>query len=324
MLNKWYEPPLEKQYHLSTLVQQTLSVVGQYGGVRANQLWTLLCGNGTFSLVDQKLYRRFLKDLGEQDLISQTHDGQIILGSRGERYVGHYTFYCAFNTPEEYRLDCDGKVLGTVPVEKPLVVGQHIIFAGKRWEVLHVDADKKLIKLKRAVGGKPPKFAGGGQAVHSIVRQEMLRVYSQQETPIYLNKRAAKLFNDGVECFHSLGLATENVIQQGTTIHIIPWLGDRIANTISVLLRGEGLLADDFGGIIDIRDCNVEILGTTIDTILQKPKPSPEVLAGNIEDTIVEKHDPVLSKELRELSYGTRFFDTNGAWLYLQSLKIST
>ncbi len=152
----------------------------------------------------------------------------------------------------------------------------------------------------------------------------MLRVYSQQETPIYLNKRAAKLFNDGVECFHSLGLATENVIQQGTTIHIIPWLGDRIANTISVLLRGEGLLADDFGGIIDIRDCNVEILGTTIDTILQKPKPSPEVLAGNIEDTIVEKHDPVLSKELRELSYGTRFFDTNGAWLYLQSLKIST
>lgn len=319
LLKKKFEPPLEKQYHLSTLVQQTLSVVGQYGGVRAQQLWSLLCGNGAFSLVDQQLYGKFLKALGEQDLISQTHDGQIILGYKGERYVGHYTFYTAFNTPEEYRLDCDGRFLGTVPIDKPLVVSQHIIFAGKRWEVLHVDSDKKLIKLKRAVGGSPPKFDGGGQSVHDMVRQEMFRIYTQRDIPIYLNKRAVSLVDEGMEYFHLIELDKENIIQVGNTIQVIPWLGDRVASTIAVLLCREGLLATDYGGIIDIRNCSLEHLGNAIESILRKPMPKSAELAESIEDTIVEKHDALLPKELREISYGARFFDVVAAFDWLKT-----
>jgi ATP-dependent Lhr-like helicase len=319
LLKKWYEPPMQQQYHFSTLVQQTLSVIGQYGGVRAQQLWALLCGKGTFSLVDQELYGQFLKALGEQDLISQTHDGQIILGSKGEKYVGHYTFYTAFNTPEEYRLDCDGRVLGTVPIDKPLVVAQHIIFAGKRWEVLHVDSDKKLIKLKRAVGGKPPKFDGGPQSVHDIVRQEMFRIYTHRDIPIYLNKKAAALVDEGIECFHTLGLDEKNIIQQGSIIHVVPWVGDRVANTIAVLLCREGLLAENYGGIIDIRNCSPENFRNAVVSILRKPLPTPAELAENIEDTIVEKHDSLLPKELRELNYGTRFFDVVGAFRWLKN-----
>ena len=43
LLKKWYEPSSKQRYHFSTLVQQTLSVIGQYGGVRVDQLWKLLC-----------------------------------------------------------------------------------------------------------------------------------------------------------------------------------------------------------------------------------------------------------------------------------------
>lgn len=321
LLKKWYEPAPENQYHLSTLVQQTLSVIGQYGGVRANQLWSLLCETGPFSLVDRPLYAMFLSALGEQELITQTQDGQLILGHRGEKFVEHYTFCTAFNTPEEYRLECDGRVLGTVPIDKPLVIGQLVIFAGKRWEVLHVNAEKKLITLKRATGGRPPKFGGNGQMVHDIVRQEMLRVYQQREAPTYLDKPAKSIFEEGIECFHTLGLDKIKALQTGNTVHILPWLGDRITNTITVLLRGEGLAADSFGGIIDIRNSSIESFHQAVETILRGTKPLSAELANGVLDTIIEKHDPVLPKEMRDLGYGVRFFDVDGAWEWMGKLK---
>ena len=322
LLKKWYEPAPNNQYHLSTLVQQTLSVIGQYGGVRANQLWSLLCDTGPFSLVDQTLYGLFLKALGAQDLISQTQDGQLILGNRGEKLVEHYTFYTAFNTFEEYRLECDGQVLGTVPIDKPLVVGQLVIFAGKRWEVLQVNAEKKLIILKLATGGRPPRFGGDGQMVHDIVRQEMLRVYKQKTLPIYLNKEAKIISDEGIDCFHSLGLDKIKVLQIGSTVHVLPWLGDQVTNTITVLLRGEGLSADSFGGVIDIGNSSIESFSKAVKAIRSKSKPNPVELANKVPDTIIEKHDPVLPKEMRALGYGARFFDVDGAWEWMERLTL--
>ena len=314
LLKKWYEPPPEKQYHFSTLVQQTLSVIGQHGGVRADQLWALLCASGgPFELVDQKLFVEFLQGLGEKDLISQTHDGQIVIGHRGEQVVGHYTFYTAFNTPEEYRLECDGRTIGTLPIDKPLVPGQFLVFAAKRWEVLQVNAEKKLITLKRAAGGKPPIFGGGTQTVHDIVRQEMLRVYTSQDLPIYLNQEARLLLEEGFETFHSLGLNAHQVFQLGTTVHLLPWLGDRVVNTITVLLRMRGLSADCYGGIVDVTKCSTDDFHAVGNAILREPKPSPLELASVLPDTIVEKHDHLVQDKLRNLGYGARFFDVDGA-----------
>ena len=319
LLQKWCEPAPANQYHLSTLVQQTLSVTGQYGGVRASQLWSLLCGTGPFSLVDQAFYARLLRALGEQDLLTQTQDGILVLGSKGERLVENYTFYSAFNTPEEYRLECDGRILGTLPIDKPLVIGQLIIFAGKRWEVLDISSEKKLIILKRAAGGRPPKFGGNGQMVHDCVRQEMKRVYLQKAIPVYMDKAAKSSLDEGIECFHALGLSKIKAIQIGSTVHVIPWLGDKITTTITVLLRSAGLAADCFGGLIDIRNCSIESFHSASDSIIKGRKPSSFELANLVPDTIVEKHDPVLPKEMRDLACGARLFDVDGAWEWMSS-----
>lgn len=314
LLKKWYEPAPTHQYHLSTLVQQTLSVIGQYGGVRANQLWSLLCETGPFSLVDSKLYSVFLRALGEQDLISQMQDGQLILGKRGEKVVEHFTFYTAFNTPEEYRLECDGRILGAIPIDMPLVIGQLLIFAGKRWEILQVNAEKKLIILKRAVGGRPPKFDGGPQMVHDIVRQEMLHIYQQRAQPVYLDKTAKAFFDEGVTCFHTLNLGQQNILEMGNTVHLLPWLGDRIVTTIVVLLRRAGLAADASSGIIDIQNSSVEQFYQATEAILRDRKPTSVELAESVPDTVSEKHDLLLPKPLRDIGYGAKVFDVNGAW----------
>lgn len=320
LLKKWYEPPMADLYHLSTLLQQTLSVIGQYGGVRANQLWSLLCETGPFRLIHQVLYGKFLKALGEQHLISQTQDGQIILGYKGEKLIEHYTFYTAFNTPEEYRLEYKGHVLGTLPIDSPLAIGQLIIFAGKRWEVLQVNIEKKLIILKKSSGGRPPKFGGNTQMIHSMVRQEMLDIYLKNIMPSYLDKNAKTFFEEGVRSFQLLKLNKENIIQHGNTVHIFPWLGDQITYTIAAILRNEGLSADCFGSIIDISNCSLSSFETTVNNILRKSKPNSLDLTNAIPNTIIEKHDSLLPKELRNLNYAARFFDTDGAWNWFLSI----
>ena len=324
LLKKWYEPAFLNQYHFSTLVQQTLSVIGQYGGVRANQLWALLCDSGPFSSVDQSLYGSFLKALGKKDLITQTSDGQLVLGYKGEQVVEHYSFYTAFKTPEEYRLEFNGKVLGTVPIDKPLVPGQHIIFAGKRWEVLSVDDSNKLITLKKAKGGQPPIFSGDGLMVHDIVRQEMRRIYHEKSTPIYLNGDAKSILKEGIDNYHALNLDQNQIIQIGNTTHIFPWLGDQVTNTITVLLQVHGLLADCFGGVIDIRNNTSNDFYRVVKNILNGPKISATELANFVPDTIIEKHDPVLPKEIRDIGYGARYFDVEAAWELLNQIYSSS
>lgn len=321
LLQKWCEPASGNQYHLSTLVQQTLSVIGQYGGVQANQLWSLLCKTGPFMLVNQNIYAGLLRALGEHNLITQTQDWQLVLGASGERLVENYKFYTAFNTPEEYRLECDSHVIGTVPIDKPLVVGQLIIFAGKRWEILSINPERKIIVLKRATGGRPPKFGGDGQMVHDIVRQEIKRVFMQKSIPIYLDKPAKEMLSEGIECFQSLGLENNIALQMGTTVHVLPWLGDQLTTTITVLLRHAGLAADCFGGVIDIRNCTLDKLYKSVEVILQGDILSSEELASCIPDTIVEKHDPLLPKELRDLAYGRKYFDVNGAVEWMKKFR---
>ena len=250
-------------------MQQTLSVIGQYGGVRANQLWALLCDTGPFAMVDQGIYGTFLRALAQHELITQTHDGQLILGHKGERFVEHYSFYTAFHTPEEYRLESGGRLLGTMPINKPLLIGELVVFAGKRWEILHVNAEQKVVTLKRATGGRPPQFGGGGQMVHTIVRQEMRRVYLESSLPIYLDNTAKSFFAEGIKCFHDLQLDRTAFVELGNTVHVLPWLGDRITNTIIALFRAEKLAAHSFSGIIDISNGSIDQVGWRLLTLKQ-------------------------------------------------------
>ncbi|MFN2964461.1 DEAD/DEAH box helicase, partial [Escherichia coli] len=76
--------------------------------------------------------------------------------------INHYDFYSAFVSNEEFRLVCDGKPLGALPVSRPLTVDQRIIFAGRRWRVTSVDTKAKVIVVRSDPGGAPPSFDGLG------------------------------------------------------------------------------------------------------------------------------------------------------------------
>jgi ATP-dependent Lhr-like helicase len=187
LMAKWCEPPEAGALHLSTLVQQVLSLIAQYGGARAGEAWRVLCRDGAFREVDERVFIMLLRELGRRDLLVQSAEGTLLLGVRGERLVNHYSFYTAFVTPEEYHLVAGGRELGTLPVSHPLSPGGFLIFAGQRWHILAVEAEAKIVQLESAPAGRAPRFDGTSAHVHERVRQEMRAVYESTAMPALLS-----------------------------------------------------------------------------------------------------------------------------------------
>jgi len=152
--DKWYEPSDTEQFHFSTLLHQILAIIAQWGGVRVEQLWELLCQSGPFNKVTIDHFKILLVEMGDKRLITQLSSGELVLADKGEILVNHYTFYAVFNTPEEYRIIVDGKTLGTLPVDSLVLPEQHIVFGGRRWKVKEINVEKKLSMLLLQKGVK--------------------------------------------------------------------------------------------------------------------------------------------------------------------------
>ena len=204
LMLKWCEPPTAGALHLSTLIQQALSLVAQYGGATAADAWRVLCPDGAFPSVEDGVFVKLLRELGARDLIVQSADGTLLLGQKGERIVNHYSFYSAFVTPEEYHLVSGGHELGTLPISHPLSNGSYVIFAGQRWQVLSVDVERRIVDLVPSPAGRAPRFSGGTGEIHGRVRQEMKTIYESDDLPPFLDKVALTLLGEGRDAVRPL------------------------------------------------------------------------------------------------------------------------
>jgi ATP-dependent Lhr-like helicase len=313
LLARWCEPPTAGQLHFSTLVQQILSVIAQHGGASARDLYRALCQTGPFRGIDSDLFGRLLRCLGEGHILTQTSDGALALGERGEKVVDHYSFYVSFVTPEEYRLVAGSTTLGTMPITQPLAPGGHLIFAGRRWQVLRVDDTARLIELTPAKGGRPPRFEGGGFDVRDRVRDEMLRIYSSSSVPVYLDGTAKELLSEGRSAFSRLNLSQDWVLDRGGIIYLFPWRGDRVLHTLMLQLAAHKLAAGTEGIAVAVRGATLDQVATALAQIGKGTAPSGPLLARLAHNQLEEKYDWTLSPDLRCIDYASRHFDEAGA-----------
>ena len=254
---RWIEPPLPQALHLSTFVHQVLSVIAERGGVQAAVLYDVLCRKGPFRLIGQQQFMRILRHLGRQEvaLIEQARDGSILLGQRGERVVEHYSWYAVFQTPQEYRIVCEGKTLGTLPVNPGLSEGTHIIFVGRRWRVTAVHTESKVLEVVADTKGKVPKFAGTGGLVHDRVIQEMQVVLKSQDQYDYLNEPARKVLSWARDEFRLLGLNARALITQPeeNAAIVATWSGSIKNATLAVVLESMGYSITQHSGLLDVK-----------------------------------------------------------------------
>lgn len=320
----WFEPPRTSGVHLSTLVQQMLSVIAQMGGATIGQLYSQLCGKaGPFQGLSQQEFMELVRHLGQQELLVQESSGLLLHGTKGEKFVNHYSFYAAFASDEEFRIICGGRLLGTLPVSQLLTPGQRILFAGKTWAVESVDEEQKTIYVNRAKGGTPPLFSGGGGRVHTKVRQEMRRLLESNESVPYLDEVAHRFLDEGREYYGQRGLSSATTIDQGREVLVLTWLGDPANEALAALLRHRGFQANLAGpGIEVLKATNSpsDILDALIDAAVDDPLTWDELLkdAQNLQR---EKWDWCLPNGLLKKSYASLHLDMDEARAWALALN---
>ena len=314
LIDRWLEPAAGGGLNLSTLVQQTLALIAEHGGVTPADAHRVLCGPGAFEDVDASTYAQLLRDLAAADLVVQTTDGTLLHGVAGERFVNHYSFYAAFETPEEWRLMAGGQVLGTMPVDQPVEIGGLLLFAGRRWRVIDVDSAAKVIELKRASGGAPPRFGGGGPSVSGEVRSAMVEVYESDEVPVYLDRNAKDLLAEARSAWKRFGLSGAAAIAWDSDIFLLPWAGDDVLWAMTLGLRRVGVDAEPEGPLLRLVDTHLTDGMDKVKELSGGAIPAASDLAQVVENREVEKWDWVLGAELSVLSYATRFLNPDAAW----------
>jgi len=323
---RWFEPADTRQMHYSTLLHQILAITAQWGGVRADQLWSQLCQTGPFRNVDLSDFKSLLKHMGAYGLLTQLASGEMVIGVEGEKLTNHYTFYAVFNTPEEFRIVAGNRTLGTVPVDSPLLPDQHIIFGGRRWKVTEIEVEKKVIYVEATKGGQPPQFSGGGMSVHDVVRQEMLAIYKENDYRIaigskrvdYADATARSLFEEGCNNFKRYNLQNSHFISDGQRSYVLPWMGDKVVNTITALLMRSSFKASSFAGVIETEGASVSSVQRALKEILLSGLPSESELAADVPEKYLDKYDDYLPESLLAKGYGAKAYDIEGTQVWLQ------
>ena len=314
LLEKWCEPPEIGRLHLSTLVQQVLSVIAERGGAMTADLFGTLVAGGGFTIVDQGTFTDTLKCMGKADLIEQAPEGLLIAGLLGEKIVRSHDFYVAFVVHEEYRVSHAGHHVGNISVSPEFKVDGFLILAGRRWKILDIDHERKAISVQPSPGGRVPHFQPeGGQEIHPRVRQMMKQLLKRTDLPSYLDLKAREMMHQARSTASEAELHQASFLQDGTRVIWFTWTGTKIQRT----LYGLGTY---YGGF-DVSDEGIALVfeKATISRVrdiyseLVRSGPSAETLAGKFSLRGREKYEVYLSDELTTRLFARERIDLEGA-----------
>ena len=299
MRRRWCEPPQPNSLHLSTLVHQILSVVAERGGESAKRIYETLCEKGPFSNVSTGLFVNVLRQLGQEDvrLLEQVADGQLLLGKTGEKLVEHYSFFSVFKTSQEYRVTDDGRELGTIPLNNIVSVGATIIFAGRRWEVVNVDAKVKEISVKPSEAGVAVSFEGDPGDVHDFVIAEMRSIYSGEYVPVYLDEVAKVLLAEGRNTYTSKSLDSKRIIDTGRNKALIAtWAGTTKTWSLGLVFGAYKYGWTPYDGFLEVSGANADF---SVRDVLRDIKRGVEIdFSDESLNLNFEKFHPYLSRDL--------------------------
>lgn len=314
LLNRWCEPPEPAQLHLSTLVQQLLSLIAQHGGAQPTQAYRVLCGRGSpFSTVTSAQFANLLRALGAKDVLVQSSDETLLLGGRGEPTVNHYTFYAAFQTPEEYRLVHGSHQLGTMPIDFPLYEGLLLVFAARRWRVTAIHEDDKVVQLSPAHGGKPPHLGDTAGLVHAEVRRRMRALLESDHIPSYLDAQTRTTLEQARREYAARELDRCRIITDGADTLLFPWTGDRQLHTLAAIFTTSRMDAAPENAALRLTGTTPAAAITALTVAARGPVPDPLDLARKIGNKTTEKFDGWLSEDLLCEQYASASLDCPGA-----------
>lgn len=314
-----YETPNINSYHLSTLIQQLLSVIAQFGAFYPKEGWQFLCEKGVFKNVTPIMFLSLLKALGEKGVVSQLDNGQIIIGKEGERLLKKPDFYVAFQSPKDYSVinKYNSKRLGTIQYLPPK--DAQIVLAGRRWVVEGINENGQTIYVSQVKSGGKAFFGGEGAEIDRIIVEKMRNIYLSNDFYPYLDIRteANKYLEQARLCFNNNGLSNRSYLQYGNRAFFFTWGGWKINRTISLMAQ---LYLDKKCGFSALYIVN--ITSDDIKRIIDAGKPLEENLA-KLELRArkeCQKYDYLLPDDLLDKEYARTYLDIDSSWDVLKQI----
>lgn len=280
MLEHWVESPNTQPNDFSTLVQQTLSLIAELGGAQAARLYEILVNQGAFRFITQPQFVMFLRSLAQHDLIEQQPDGLLILGLVGEQIVRHYDFYAAFIAPPEYRVVHGSRLIGRLSATAVPRPSDHLLLAGRRWQVLAVDDRSQEISVQPASGRKPPYFPSGGGDIDSRIRQKMRDVLRGETLPTYLDSTGAALLRESREVAKQIGLCEADIVPCGLKGTVwFPWTGTRTMRTLHLMFDAASIsVSPQRSGLSFTFPVTIEILLPQLQQLINRIPTSEQMI----------------------------------------------
>lgn len=348
-----YEKPDDRPAHLSTLIQQILSMIAQQGLVNIEEVRQILIENGPFVQLRRKIdpdgHLELLFDQLEYAALIKKNrwdSDEYFLTNKGKKTVGNYTFYTAFKTGTEYIIVGPQSVgyLGRIPIGFPYRVNDKIIFNGQRWLITSVNHNPRVMHVVRTDAGQAPVFPGDPIPPSDKVISEMKSIYlGKNPECISLCVDPSCLpydlfldfVNEGRKAFNELNLANEKIINFGNRIVFFPWVAEREQTSLVYALQYHGLNASPAKIAIFVENSNLNQVysvlrrlsspeSTEISSSMMSVIPEGPEAARYAENLLIDKHDHFLSPYLQRWNYASFCLNMSSVRKLAQDLLNST
>lgn len=229
---QWIEPITAVRYPFSLLYHQTMSILASTGELSPAALAERTLTLPVFHHITQDDYRDLLHHLIEIDHIHVVEGGKLIVGLAGEKIVGNFRFYAVFPDDETFQVRDKAKEIGSIMTSPP--PGERFALAGRTWEVLEIDAKRKVIFVKQVKGKANAAWGGGAGNIHTKVLQRMRQVLLEQNSYPYLGTGATARLQSARLLAQQIGLEQNHILSMGGgTAYIFPWLGTIATATLA-------------------------------------------------------------------------------------------
>lgn len=305
------EGPQKKEFPLSLLFQQTLSMLASSGELTPAALAGRILTLPPFVKVEKTDYRELLRFMLAEDYLERTEEGGLIIGLEGEKLVSSFKFYASFKDSEDFTVRWGSDEIGTISSAPP--AGERFALAGHVWEVEESDMKRRLIYVHPVKGRMEISWPGDYGEIHTKILERMRRVLSEDIDYPYLKPQAKERLTSARDIARNTGMCDRQVIRLGGFSYcFFPWLGSRSFRTLRRILQRYG----SHLGIssIEHEGCyfiSFKMEGTTDETLCPKlleliekeNRLEPTDLVFESECPSIDKYDPLLPPSLLRKAY---------------------
>ena len=133
--------------------------------------------------------------------------------------------------------------------------------------------------------------------------------------PPYLDEVAKRFLAEARANYAARGLATEFVVDQGSEVLLLTWLGDAANEALACILMRRGFTATAGGPGVEVlkgQHTTQDILDVLADTAVDEPPPL-EMLLADVKNLQREKWDWALPDRLLRMAYASLYLNLDEA-----------